>query len=93
MDFPKDVRQDHSCNLCIRNDRSFPAAPSSIPIHSHAERKHPATTISTPHFFVQGAEDFSYFLFTMLPTVQVCTETDYSVKTPCINKTSLKLIY
>lgn len=46
-----------------------------------------------PIFFVQGAEDFSYFLFTMLTTVQVCMETDYNVKTPQINKTSLKLIY
>jgi len=50
MDFPKDVQWDDSCNLCIQNGHFFSAAPSSMLIHSDAERKHPATIISTPDF-------------------------------------------
>lgn len=62
MDFPKDMPQDDSCSLWNHNDVVVTVfvrgAPASVLTHSGAERKHPATAISTLDFF-QGLEDFS----------------------------------
>lgn len=93
MDFPKDTQQDDSCNLWNHNDIVtifVLGALSSVLTHSDAERRHPATAISTLDFF-NGLEDFSYFFLGVLTSLQACMETDYNRKAPPINKTSLKL--
>lgn len=79
LDFPKDMGQDDSCSLWNHREIVLGFVPSSTLTHWGAERKHPATAISTLGFVSWRAGDLSYFfLLIWISLYTAYMETDYN---------------